>query len=246
MGTVTDALNAGTYQNETWVCGGNIDGFFVAKRDGESWAAPKNFAMPKQLDTATFFTTFDCSVTSAGFMFEISEGTDDGAVLSDYTLASLDGELQLMDGFATWSELGWNDSLTRVARFQDGRSYSVGHQAVGQQPTLLDIESGSLAASAEHNIVAYGLVAQNATAVMLDGLNIVETFDLGEELIVVDVDTLSGRPVVLGVDNAGQLKLKYEATSVDLQGFISALHVIDSFVYVALQDTNELRVFQLQ
>ncbi|MEZ4458128.1 MAG: hypothetical protein R3E66_00080 [bacterium] len=246
MGTVTDGLNAGIYQNETWVCGGNVDGFFVAKRDGVSWAEPTTFPMPKELDTATFFTTFNCAVTSAGFMFEISEGTDDAPMLSDYTLASLDGELQLMDGFATWSELGWNDTLARVARFQDGRSYSVGYQQAGQQPTLIDLETGSLAASSEHSVIANGIVAQNATALMMDDWNIAETIDLGEELIVVDVDMLSGRPVVLGVDNAGQLKLKYEATSVDLPGFISALHVVDGFVYVALQDTNELQVFQLR
>lgn len=242
LGVVDNALNTGTYQGALWVCGANSNEFFVAKQNQTNWDAPSIFPLPAELDLPFDQYKFKCAVTSQGFMFEASYNTDDAPVLHDYIATSPDAELKAFETTVHWGQIGWNDSLTRVAKFEDG----IGYQTADAAPVMLNSDSAnSFAASAENGVIAYGLTAYDTTILLMNGTSIDRTVVLDREILVLDADRIGDQWAIFGVED-NQLSLIVGDSTFTFSDSPAELHVSGNYLYLALSTSDELHVFTMR
>lgn len=155
LGSLPDAKSVGRIGADLWACGGSKDGFFVSKRTGDLWSTPTNLGSPRPEDT-TFIGigyTYDCRVTSEGFVFQHIEESDDGPEGWEYGAFATDSMLtEISDSSSRQSIIGWDNTIGHIALFSDTK---IGTQHMGEAPILLSNEDVTVIGAAKRDNIAY-------------------------------------------------------------------------------------------
>ncbi len=252
LGSLPDAKRVGRIGADLWACGGSKDGFWVSKKVGEIWSMPLNLGSPRPEETpeeqmmtdfpATY--SYDCSVTSEGFVFQHIEERDDGPYGWEYGAFATDSTLtEISDASSQGSIIGWNDTIGHFANFYDG----LGFQALGEEPVILSTETAWSFRSAQRDgmaYVAHAIAGPTTIARIEDNSLVAETtadlyFGWKHGLEI----SPQGNPILLA-SRTGQAVLWTPTQQFDVSNDVKGLSAHGNFVY--LLDRDKVLVFEFR